>query len=116
MIWCNAPPWLWCGHVKKAALLRTRRKRGGATNSGKDHRRQQVVAHELAAQIAHERTVGEPTIAGVMLESFLVEGKQDLDPRPDHPPLVHGRSVTDACLGWDATVEVLERLAAAVPG
>lgn len=85
-------------------------------NSGKDHRRQQVVAHELAAQIAQERTVGEPTIAGVMLESFLVEGKQDLDPRPDHPPLVHGRSVTDACLGWDATVEVLERLAAAVPG
>ena len=85
-------------------------------NSGKDHHRQEAVAHELAEQIARQRSDGEPTIAGVMLESFLVDGSQRLDPRPDHPALVYGRSVTDACLSWETTVGVLEHLAAAVTG
>jgi len=83
-------------------------------NSGKDHVRQQAVAHELAEQIAAERASGAAAVAGVMLESFLVGGAQKLDPRPGHPELVHGQSVTDACMAWDATVEVLEHLAAAV--
>ena len=83
-------------------------------NSGKDHVRQQAVAHEIAEQIAAERSAGESMLAGVMLESFLVGGAQKFDPRPDHPPLTYGQSVTDACLSWDATVEILEHLADAV--
>jgi 3-deoxy-7-phosphoheptulonate synthase len=75
-------------------------------NSGKDHRRQPSVAREIAAQVAQ----GERGIVGAMLESFIVEGRQDLrDPRQ----LVYGQSVTDACLGWEATVPVLQELASA---
>jgi len=75
-------------------------------NSGKDYRRQPSVAREIAAQVAE----GERGIVGAMLESFIVEGRQDLkDPRQ----LVYGQSVTDACLGWEATVPVLQELAGA---
>ncbi len=89
-------------------------------NSGKSHERQAVVAGEIADQVAAERAgaasgAREPAIAGVMLESFLVGGAQRLDPRPGHPTLVHGQSVTDACLSWEVTESVLERLARAVP-
>ncbi|WP_067437670.1 3-deoxy-7-phosphoheptulonate synthase [Nocardioides jensenii] len=76
-------------------------------NSGKSHVRQAEVAGELAAQVA----AGSP-IAGVMLESFLVEGAQKLDVAAGPGHLVHGQSVTDACLGWGTTVDVLGRLAA----
>ncbi|MFV2020280.1 3-deoxy-7-phosphoheptulonate synthase [Micromonospora sp. LOL_023] len=76
-------------------------------NSGKDHRRQPLVADDIAGQLG----TGQQGITGVMLESFLVPGRQDLDPTRE---LVHGQSVTDACLGWDQTAEVLDRLAAAV--
>ena len=76
-------------------------------NSGKDHRRQPAVAREVAAQVAQ----GEGGIVGVMIESFIAEGRQELrDPKQ----LVYGQSVTDACLGWEATVPVLRDLAAAV--
>jgi 3-deoxy-7-phosphoheptulonate synthase len=75
-------------------------------NSGKDHRRQPLVAAEVADQLE----AGERGVSGVMLESFLVPGRQNLDPGGE---LVYGQSVTDACMGWDTTVEVLERLAAA---
>jgi 3-deoxy-7-phosphoheptulonate synthase len=76
-------------------------------NSGKDYRRQPVVAREVAAQIA----AGESGIAGVMMESFLLDGRQELkDPRK----LVYGQSITDACMGWEMTVPVLRDLAAAV--
>ena len=54
---------------------------------------------------------GNGAIVGVMLESFLVEGRQDLDPTK---PLTHGQSITDACLGWDTTEAVLEQLRDAV--
>ncbi len=76
-------------------------------NSGKDYRRQPTVAREIAAQVAQ----GERGIVGAMLESFLVEGRQELK---DPAQLVYGQSVTDACLGWEATVPVLQELAAAV--
>lgn len=76
-------------------------------NSGKDHRNQPLVAADVAAQLA----AGQRGITGVMLESFLLPGRQDLDPTRE---LVYGRSVTDACLGWDDTAEVLAELAAAV--
>ena len=74
-------------------------------NSGKDHRRQPVVAADVAAQVAG----GSTAIAGVMLESFLVEGAQS----PSARPLVYGQSVTDACMAFDTTVDVLRDLAAA---
>ena len=74
-------------------------------NSGKDYRRQPLVAREVCAQIA----AGERGIAGVMLESFLVDGRQDLSTN-----LVYGQSVTDACMGWEMTTPVLDELAAAV--
>jgi 3-deoxy-7-phosphoheptulonate synthase len=76
-------------------------------NSGKDHRRQPLVAGEIAAQVAR----GEPGIVGVMLESFLVGGNQKLNGRK---VLVYGQSVTDACMGWETTVPVLRELAEAV--
>lgn len=75
-------------------------------NSGKDHARQPVVAQDVSAQLA----AGQRGIAGVMLESFLVPGRQDLDPTR---PLTYGQSITDACMGWDTTVQVLEGLASA---
>ncbi|ROO58496.1 3-deoxy-D-arabinoheptulosonate-7-phosphate synthase [Micromonospora sp. Llam0] len=76
-------------------------------NSGKDHRRQPLVVEDVAGQLG----AGQRGIVGVMLESFLVAGRQDLDPTRD---LVHGQSITDACLGWDQTAQVLGRLATAV--
>jgi 3-deoxy-7-phosphoheptulonate synthase len=79
-------------------------------NSGKDHVRQAEVASGIAAQLAG----GEQAIAGVMLESNLVAGAQKLDVAHGPAGLVYGQSVTDACMGWDATTEVLATLAAAV--
>jgi 3-deoxy-7-phosphoheptulonate synthase len=76
-------------------------------NSGKDHTRQPAVAREIAAQIAE----GSRYIFGVMIESHLVGGRQDV--RPGHP-LAYGQSVTDACLAWDDTGPVLEDLAKSV--
>nr|WP_307834353.1 3-deoxy-7-phosphoheptulonate synthase [Actinoplanes lichenicola] len=73
-------------------------------NSGKDHLRQPVVADDVAQQME----AGQHGISGVMLESFLVPGRQELG-----GALTYGQSVTDACMGWDPTVEVLERLATA---
>ena len=74
-------------------------------NSLKDFRNQPKVATDLSSQIAD----GSRTIAAVMIESNLVEGNQPLG-----PALVRGQSVTDACIGWEATVKVLEDLATAV--
>ncbi|MBM4364201.1 MAG: 3-deoxy-7-phosphoheptulonate synthase [Deltaproteobacteria bacterium] len=76
-------------------------------NSQKDHRRQPAVSAEVARQIAG----GGRAVAGVMLESFLVDGRQDLR---DPAALVYGQSITDACIGWDDTVPVLRELAASV--
>ena len=76
-------------------------------NSSKDHRRQTAVAGDIAAQVAG----GEVAIVGVMMESFLVEGRQDLT---NTAMLRYGQSITDACMGWDSTVGVLSELAAAV--
>ncbi len=75
-------------------------------NSGKDHRRQPVVVADVAAQLA----AGQHGIVGVMLESFLVAGRQELDPTRE---LRYGQSVTDACLGWTETEQVLTELATA---
>ena len=79
-------------------------------NSGKDHERQAVVAREIAAQVAEDGSA----ISGVMLESNLLAGAQRLDVAAGPAALVRGRSVTDACMGWDETARILEDLAAAV--
>jgi len=76
-------------------------------NSEKDYRRQPLVAEDIAAQVAD----GEPGIFGVMMESFIVEGRQDL---VDPMTLTYGQSITDGCMGWETTVPVLARLAEAV--
>jgi len=76
-------------------------------NSSKQHQRQVIVANDVAAQIA----AGEQRITGVMIESHLEEGRQDLAPGV---PLKRGVSITDACIGFSQTVPVLQTLAAAV--
>ncbi|MFC5607853.1 3-deoxy-7-phosphoheptulonate synthase [Variovorax soli] len=76
-------------------------------NSSKQHQRQIVVAEDVAAQIAG----GERRITGVMIESHLEEGRQDL---VAGVPLKHGVSITDACIGFTQTVPVLQKLAKAV--
>ena len=76
-------------------------------NSSKDYLRQKVVAQDIANQLS----AGDQRIIGVMLESHLNEGRQDHAPGCD---LVYGQSITDACLGWDDTVEMLEVLANSV--
>ena len=77
-------------------------------NSHKDYARQPMVAADIAQQIAG----GSRSICGLMLESHLVEGRQDIV--NGRQGLRYGQSVTDACIGWDATVAVLEQLAGAV--
>ena len=77
-------------------------------NSSTDHARQVGVAADIAAQMS----AGSEAICGVMLESHLVEGRQDIVDGPRG--LRYGQSVTDACIGWDATVAALHTLANAV--
>jgi len=76
-------------------------------NSGKDPGKQPMVAEELARQVE----AGSRAVFGVMVESFLVEGRQELK---QGDSLVYGQSVTDGCLGWDQTEPVLRRLQKAV--
>ncbi|MFD2418839.1 3-deoxy-7-phosphoheptulonate synthase [Amycolatopsis pigmentata] len=78
-------------------------------NSGKDHRRQALVAAELAGRIGD----GERGIAGVMLESFLEAGRQDLV-LGHADQLTYGQSITDACMDWSTTQHLLDTLAMAV--
>jgi 3-deoxy-7-phosphoheptulonate synthase len=76
-------------------------------NSRKDFRRQLEVGEEVGRRIAD----GDRHVVGVMVESHLKEGRQDLVPGK---PLAYGQSITDGCIGWDASVPLLERLADAV--
>jgi 3-deoxy-7-phosphoheptulonate synthase len=76
-------------------------------NSSKDHRRQPLVAADIAAQVA----AGSRVIAGVMIESHLAEGRQDWKGKDTS---AYGCSITDACISFEQTVPVLDGLAAAV--
>jgi 3-deoxy-7-phosphoheptulonate synthase len=76
-------------------------------NSSKKYERQIEVAKDVAGQIAG----GDERIVGVMVESHLVAGRQDLSP---DTPLEYGKSVTDACINWEDTLGVLETLAQGV--
>lgn len=71
-------------------------------NSRKDFKRQMEVAQDIATQIQN----GEQNIIGVMVESHLVEGRQN-------EPVVYGQSITDACIGWEDTEKLLALLAEA---
>jgi 3-deoxy-7-phosphoheptulonate synthase len=77
-------------------------------NSAKDHGRQLEVVADLAARTGG----GEAGIVGIMVESFLVPGSQELT-LGRRSELTYGQSVTDACIGWDDTVVALEQIAAA---
>ena len=79
-------------------------------NSSKQYARQVDVGRDVAAQIAG----GERRITGVMIESHLNEGRQDLLPGQSKSDLKRGVSITDACLGWAQTEPLLHELAAAV--
>jgi len=76
-------------------------------NSRKQYKLQLEVSDSVATQLA----AGEDRIVGVMVESHLVEGRQDIVPEK---PLTYGQSVTDACINWEDSVKVLDQLAAAV--
>ncbi len=76
-------------------------------NSNKDHTRQPLVCRDIAGQIAG----GNRNIIGVMLESNLLAGAQKMVPGK---PLTYGQSITDACISWDETLELLAELAGAV--
>lgn len=76
-------------------------------NSSKQHRRQLLVGDDVGAQIS----AGDARIMGVMVESHLVEGRQD---KLEGQALVYGQSITDACIAWDETAELLRKLAACV--
>jgi len=76
-------------------------------NCGKDQTRQPLVAQDVAGQIAE----GSDNLFGVMLESHLVEGRQNLDAGRE---LTYGQSITDACMSWEMTETVLADLAKAV--
>ncbi len=76
-------------------------------NSAKDFSRQNLVAQDVATQIA----AGDVHIMGAMIESHLKEGRQDIVPGKT---LEYGKSITDACINWDDTVRVLDTLADAV--
>jgi 3-deoxy-7-phosphoheptulonate synthase len=76
-------------------------------NSSKQFKNQLVVCEDVAQQIEH----GNQHIFGVMVESNLVEGRQDL---VDNQAMVYGQSITDACIGWQDTEQLLARLNQAV--
>ncbi|KAG0670499.1 3-deoxy-7-phosphoheptulonate synthase [Maudiozyma exigua] len=79
-------------------------------NSNKDYRNQPKVAQSIYEQL----TAGEDALCGVMIESNLVEGRQDVPPEGGRDGLKYGCSITDACIGWDSTEEVLQLLAEGV--
>ena len=76
-------------------------------NSEKKHEQQPNVCRNVAEQVGN----GDKRIFGVMLESHLIAGRQDVD---DIDDLIYGQSITDACMGWDETEGLLRELAQAV--
>nr|WP_308422267.1 3-deoxy-7-phosphoheptulonate synthase [Edaphobacter acidisoli] len=96
-----------CRQLAKAGLSENVMIDCSHANSNKDHTRQPIVCRNVAEQIAG----GDRRIVGVMIESNLVAGAQKLVPGK---PLIYGQSITDACIGWDETVDALRKLAAAV--
>ena len=96
-----------CREIAAAGLAARLMIDASHANSNKRFKQQIEVAKDTASQLAE----GEERIIGVMIESHLVEGRQDLVPGQ---PLEYGKSVTDACLGWEDSLCVLDLLAKGV--
>ncbi len=96
-----------CGELAAAGLRQQVMIDFSHANSSKQYERQAEVGQDVAGQIA----AGDTRIIGVMMESHLHPGRQDLCPGT---PLAYGVSITDACLGWADTEPLLRRLAEAV--
>jgi 3-deoxy-7-phosphoheptulonate synthase len=96
-----------CGELAKARLAERLMIDCSHANAAKQYKRQVEVTEDIAGQIA----AGERRIVGAMVESHLVEGRQDL---VAGAPLRFGQSITDPCLGWEDSVRVLQILADAV--
>ncbi len=100
-----------CREIEAAKLDCTLMVDCSHANSSKQHQKQVDVARDIAAQMK----AGGRCIFGVMVESHLVAGAQKFSPGKDDPAqLSYGQSITDACIGWDDSLEVLEVLANAV--
>jgi 3-deoxy-7-phosphoheptulonate synthase len=100
-----------CADLAKAKLPQTLMVDCSHANSSKQHEKQLDVAKDIAGQISG----GSRSIFGVMVESHLNAGAQKFTPgKDDSTKLAYGQSITDACLGWDDSVESLEVLSAAV--
>lgn len=96
-----------CRELAKDGLAQRLMIDASHANSQKKHENQLAVVADIAGQIEG----GETRIVGVMIESHLVAGRQELIPGK---PLVFGQSITDACIGWEDSTVALNRLAEAV--
>ena len=96
-----------CSAIGKAGLAARLMIDASHANSSKKHENQIPVCAEIGRQIAG----GDERIVGVMVESHLVAGRQDLQ---EGCTLTYGQSITDACIGWDESIAVLEGLADSV--
>ena len=100
-----------CVELDKSKLPQTLMVDCSHANSSKQHEKQLDVARDIASQIAG----GSTKVFGVMVESHLMAGAQKFTPGKDDPSaLEYGKSITDACLGWDASLQALAELSDAV--
>jgi 3-deoxy-7-phosphoheptulonate synthase len=100
-----------CADLVKAKLPATLMVDCSHANSSKQHEKQMDVAQEIAQQTA----AGSRSVFGLMIESHLQAGAQKFTPgKDDAHALEYGKSITDACLGWDDSVQSLEALSQAV--
>jgi len=100
-----------CRDLEAAGLGRSLMVDCSHANSSKQHQRQIDVAADVAQQVS----TGSTSIFGVMVESHLLPGAQKFTPGEHQPSaLTYGQSITDACIGWDDSVAVLETLSEAV--
>lgn len=82
-------------------------------NSNKDYKRQPLVVADIAAQMSAPGSETADMIFGIMLESHLKEGRQNI-PAEGPAGLTYGQSITDACISWESTIAVLDELRVAV--
>ena len=100
-----------CKELEKSKLPATLMVDCSHANSSKQHEKQMDVARDIASQIAG----GSHSVFGVMVESHLNAGAQKFTPgKDDAGKLEYGKSITDACLGWDDSVATLEVLSSAI--
>jgi 3-deoxy-7-phosphoheptulonate synthase len=100
-----------CKELEAAKLPATLMVDCSHANSSKQHEKQVEVARDIAAQVAG----GSRSVFGVMIESHLTGGAQKFSPGKDNPQaLEYGKSITDACIGWGESLDVLETLSSAV--